>query len=250
MHSVEGLYNAFVQIQSDFDAKNISNIIADAAALLENARNVRSNCDFRQAAEESVDEIMLEKSKSSKIPFPPKFPFNLTDCLQATTDLSALFGNLYNTIEAGESTNNIIGSISNIVVKIEPLLRTCGEPKVADNIGKAVPEVCLVSLSGFAQLGSDIWNHREDTRYILASLGHVYTSVIAIRDACPLLHNMLPDLPDYDFEEHHLKSELTAASEEDDEEEEEDLSAFDVYDILGNVEECLDSAQIFTEEIQ
>jgi len=60
---------------------------------------------------------------------------------------------------------------------------------------------------------------------------------------------MLPDLPDYDFEEHHLKSGLTAI-EEDDEEEDEDLSAFDVYDILGNVEECLDSAEIFTEEIQ
>jgi hypothetical protein len=238
-----------VQIQSDFDAKNISNIIADSAALLQDARNVRSNCDFRQATEEPVEEIILEKSKSNKIPFPPKFPFNLTDCLQATTDLSGLFGRLYETIEAGESTNNIIGSISNIVVKIEPLLRTCGESKVADSIGKAVPEICLVSLSSFAQLGSDMWSHREDTRYILAALGQVYTSVITIRDTCPLLHNMLPDLPEYDFEEHHLKSGLTAA-EEDDEEAQEDLSAFDVYDILGNVEECLDSAQIFTEEIQ
>ncbi len=61
---------------------------------------------------------------------------------------------------------------------------------------------------------------------------------------------MLPDLPDYDFEEHHLKSGLTATEEDDEEEEDEDLSAFDVYDILGNVEECLDSAEIFTEEIQ
>jgi len=70
---------------------------------------------------------MLQSSESYKVPFPPKFPFNITDCLQSTTDLSALFGRLYNTIEAGESTNNIIGAISNIVVKVEPLLRTCGE---------------------------------------------------------------------------------------------------------------------------
>jgi hypothetical protein len=126
-------------------------IISDAVALGYQVVRIEKSCRavFNETLEIELEssQLALESEEISALGFAPNFPFNVTDCLQATTDFSALFGNLWYTLEAGQSTGNIINAVSKIVIDVEPLLRTCGESGVAEILAKQVPEACLVSIS-------------------------------------------------------------------------------------------------------
>lgn len=127
-------------------------------------------------------------------------------------------------------------------------MRTCGEAKVADLIAKEVPEACLVSVSDIVKTAADIYEHKENTVYVLTALATLYQNLVKLRDNCPFLQGVLPELPDYDFENHkRIEKEVltfTAALSQQQTAEESHTKLFKF-----NVTRCIKSSEKLSAEV-